>query len=305
MNIDLEKALDASKEIIYGMYFFRGFKEYASTYFVTSECIKDYLEATDFLKRRALTILSGGDQVFNLITSDVNDIDAFDSNKLTYFVYHLRRAMINIFSYQDFKKANLVYTSSANNFSNHLDILNKVRNLLPEEVYEYFRKMIDFSTNNPMVNFETLFYKVSDNDFTRNNYLVSEEAYKKLQRKINDAKVNIIFEDGLLLPEELTSTYDIILLSNIADYFSKSNPDFGLKEFKEFIKSYINLLNPDGVLINYLYSVNDQNPIRNLPITREDLGLDKIQSVSNPVFKKSGEGYYIERNKVKQLVITK
>ena len=84
MNIDLEEALRASMDLIYGVHFFHGFKDYASTYFVTSECIKDYLKAHEFLKNRALTILSGGDQVFNLITSGVYEIDAFDSNKLTY-----------------------------------------------------------------------------------------------------------------------------------------------------------------------------------------------------------------------------
>ena len=45
MNIDLEKALRASMDIIYGVHFFHGFKDYDSAYFVTSESIKDYLEA--------------------------------------------------------------------------------------------------------------------------------------------------------------------------------------------------------------------------------------------------------------------
>lgn len=305
MNIDLEKALEASRDLIYGLYFFRGFKDYASTYFVTSECIKDYLDAVEYLKDRALTILSGGDQVFNLIYCGVKEIDAFDSNQLTYFVYHLRRAMLNILSFQDFKKANLIFTSSPNNFSSHIDILEKVKHNLPEEVYEYFRKMIEFSDGNPMVNFESLYYGITDKDFTRNNYLVSEDAYQKLKKSLNDTEVNITFTDALTLPTKLSKTYDIILLSNIADYFSKSNPNFGLQEFKKFIASYLNLLNPDGVLINYLYRINDQNPIRGLPITKEDLGINNIFPVTNPIFKKTGEGYYLERNKGRQYVFSK
>lgn len=295
MNIDLEKALEASKDIIYGVSFFHGFKDYDSAYFVTSECIKDYLKAHEFLKNRALTILSGGDQIFNLIASGVYEIDAFDSNKLTYFVYYLRKAMLKAFSFQNFKRANVIFTSACNDFSNHLDILEEVKHHLPEEVYEYFRKMIEFSKNNPMVNFESLYYTASDIEFSRNNYLVNEDAYKALQKSINDSNVNITFADGLTFAEELSSTYDIILLSNIADYFSYANPEFGLKEFKTFIKSYMKILNHDGILINYLYNINEQNPIRKLPITKEDLGTNNIYPVTTPIFKNVGEGYYLER----------
>ena len=293
MDIDLERALEASKNIIYGMPFFHGFNDYASTYFVTSECIKDYLEAHEFLKNRALTILSGGDQVFNLIASGVYEIDAFDSNKLTYFVYHLRKAMINILSFQDFKKANLIFTSQSYDLSGHLDILEKVKLHLPLEVYEYFRKMLEFSKNNPLVNFESLYYKASDRDFSRNNYLVSEDAYIKLQKSIKDAKVNIAFADALTFSQELSSTYDIILLSNIADYFSYANPEFGLKEFKEFMACYMKILNPGGILINYLYKISDRNPIKGLSITKEDIGSNNIYPVTTPPFRDEGEGYYL------------
>lgn len=297
MSVNLEKALEASMNIIYGAYFFHGFKDYDSVYFVTRECIKDYLEAHEFKKNRALTILSGGDQVFNLIASGVHEIDAFDSNKLTYFVYYLRKAMLNIFSFQDFKKANLIFTSASNDFFNHLDILEKLNPHLPEEVYEYFRKMIEFSKDNPMVNFEVLFHKTSDIDFSRNKYLVSEDAYKVLQKSINDANVNITFADALTFSKKLSSTYDIILLSNVADYFSYAQPEFGFQDFKEFITSYMKILNPGGMLINYLYKIDEQNPIGKMPITKEDIGPNDIYPVTNPVFRNIGEGYYLKRKK--------
>ncbi len=295
MSVDLEKALRASKDIIYGVYNFQGFKDYASTYFVTSECIKDYLEAHEFEKNKALTILSGGDQVFNLIFSGVHEIDAFDSNQLTYFVYYLCKAMLHIFSFEDFKKANLIFTSSYSSFSSRFDVIEKVKPYLFEEVYEYYRKMLEFSNGNPMICFESLFYSVSDKDFSRNNYLANEESYKKLQKFINDVNVNITFADALSFSERLSSTYDIILLSNIGDYFSFINPKFGLKEYQEFITSYKKKLNSGGMLINYLYKINEQYPIGKLPITREDIGINNIYPVINPIFKNTGEGYYLER----------
>lgn len=295
MNIDLEKALEVSKDIIYGIYFFRGFKDYDSAYFATTECIKDYLDAHEFKKNRALTVLSSGDQVFNLIAKGVYEIDAFDSNKLTYFVYHLRKAMINTFSLQDFKWANIIFTSICKDLSDHLDILEKVKNHLPGDVYEYYRKMLEFSKNNPMVNFESLYYNVNDIDFSRNSYLASEETYKALQKSINNANVNITFANALTFYEELSKKYDIILLSNIADYFHYANPEFKVKDFQEFITSYKKFLNLDGILINYFYNINQEKPIRNLPITKEDLGTNNIYSVSTPLFKNVGEGYYLER----------
>lgn len=302
MPINLEESLNASRGLIQGVNFFKNFGEYSRVYFVTSECIKDYLAMTNFAKNRALTVLSGGDQVFNLIASGMHSIDTFDINKLTYFVYHLRKAMLKKYSLPYFKEANRVFTSGNYTSSERSIVLDEVKPYLSEDVYEYYRQMIEFCTDNPLalVNFEHLYYYGGSKAFLRNNYLENEQTYQKLQRKIDDVEVTFTFSDATTLPEKLLNNYDIILLSNIADYLSY-NRYSGISEFHSFIGNYYGLLNPDGVLINYFYNRNNR-PIKKLPFTLEELGIAKdTYSVSEPIFKKAGESFYLMRKpKVKQ-----
>lgn len=294
MFINLEEALSASKSLVYGPFFSKGFSEYSRVYFVTSECIKDYLAMTNFAKDRALTVLSGGDQVFNLIASGMHSVDTFDINRLTYFVYHLRKAMIKTYDPSNFEKANQTFTSANYTTSERSIILDEVKPYLPEKVYEYYRHMLEFCSGNPLVNFESLYFYGGSEAFLRNNYLGKEQTYQKLQRKLDDVEVTFTFSDATTLPEKLLNTYDIILLSNIADYLSY-NRYSGISEFHTFIGNYYDLLNPDGVLINYIYNRN-RHPIKKLPFTLEELGIaEDTYSVSEPIFKKAGESFYLMR----------
>lgn len=294
MLINLEEALSASKSLVYGPFFSKGFSEYSRVYFVTSECIKDYLAMTNFAKDRALTVLSGGDQVFNLIASGMHSVDTFDINRLTYFVYHLRKAMIKTYDPSNFEKANQTFTSANYTTSERSIILDEVKPHLPEEVYEYYRHMLEFCSGNPLVNFESLYFYGGSEAFLRNNYLGNEQIYQKLQRSLDDVEVTFNFSDAKTLPEELSSTYDIILLSNITDYLSY-NPYSGISEFHAFIGSYYKLLSPDGTLINYFYNRYNR-PIKKLPFTLEELNINKdTYFVSEPIFKKAGESFYLIR----------
>lgn len=146
MGIDLEEAIKYSKDILLNSNFFDkvSFSRYSKVFFAASENIRAYLDQERFNKSRALTVLSGGDHVFNLISHGVKEIDAFDINYLTYFVYKLRLAMIRGLSYQDFIQANYDFS-----FSGHLNncdnMINFLKRYLDEDVYGYYKKMIEFS----------------------------------------------------------------------------------------------------------------------------------------------------------------
>ncbi len=58
--------------------------------------------------------------------------------------------------------------------------------------------------------------------------------------------------------QKLKGTYDIILLSNVGEYFGSINNPLTLEEYRTFINEYYGLLNDDGLLINYLYRRGDR-----------------------------------------------
>ena len=73
-------------------------------YSYTNENIKSYLNNFDFNdKNSALSVLSSGDYVFNLIHNGITSIDAFDSNYLTeFYSLGIKKAMILKYDYKDF-----------------------------------------------------------------------------------------------------------------------------------------------------------------------------------------------------------
>ena len=78
--------------------------KYSTLYFWTNENINAYLSLFPMeMYENALSVLSSGDHIFNLIQRGILDIDTFDSNLLTkYYALGLKKAMILKYSYKDF-----------------------------------------------------------------------------------------------------------------------------------------------------------------------------------------------------------
>lgn len=288
MDVNLEEALEQSK-IIIGSLSNTGFSEYSRGYLSTTENIGAYLNEVEFNKNRALTVLSSGDQVFNLMLKGVLEIDAFDINKLQYFVYCLKKAMIKELSLANFKKA-MGDLALKNMTQDNQDLLNKLKLSMPPLVYEYFWQILEFLHHNYMLGLVNIFGSFVN--FSHNLYLASEDNYKKLQRMIEDIPVHLYFLDVKKVPYLVEGDYDIIILSNIADYLGKRDKLLTLEDFQKLISSYYNLLRQDGVLINYLYGINFNPVIRYSRISAFSLGYENIFEVPT-----NDEGYYLVRKK--------
>lgn len=289
-KVDLEEALQYSKSILLNYATSRRvlFTEYSRVFFSATENIKGCLEASSFKEGNAFTVLSGGDHVFNLILHGATKIDTFDINKLTYYAYHLRKAMIEGLSYQDFIDFNY-FISFADCRIELVGKLEELKRFMPEDVYEYYSKILEMSFKY-WLPFAALFYGKRSNHSDLNNYLASEEDYQKLQRKINDAEVSLHFGDAKDVLDRTGKTYDIILLSNIADYLGNPYVLLDMKQFEAFIKPFSDALNPNGELFNYLYFLNKPCAINFSNITKDDLGLDNIVEFKEPELE--GEGFY-------------
>lgn len=277
MKFCLKEAINASVDIMRNGNIFgeTKFSNYCIGYFGTTEDIKSYLNDTRFNKNKALTVLSSGDQVFNLICKRVEQIDAFDINRLQYYVYYLRRAMILSCSLGEFMRLSIDFISSRDMILKRA-ILDRVKRYLPEDVYEYYRKLLEAVDLKQGYNLSNL-YKGKATFVDKNIYLESYKDYEALQKRLNEVEVRLHFGNAKYITYQFDGDYDIILLSNIADYFGTIRNPMKLCNFEKFIRTYYEILAHDGVLINYLY-LNDFNEVcmGHSNISNDDLGEDNI-----------------------------
>ncbi len=290
MDINLDEAVYHSVAIMLNYSNMKRVKfyKYSRVFLATSENIKGYLEQSEFNKNRALTVLASGDHVFNLIYHGLQEIDAFDINVLTYFIYHLKKAMIKVLTYQEFMQC--YYYFRCTDYNNEIiKTIEWIKRLLPPEVYEYFRRIMEFVQmyNIPLSH---LSYGVRTDTTALNAYLENEEAYQSLKNKLEDADVNLHFGDVMTIPKRVAGNYDIILLSNIADYLGSLTDPLKINEFEAYLAPFKNMLNDDGVLINYLYHANRDNIINRSSISLQDLGKENVIGFDYVRF--TGEAFY-------------
>ena len=86
----MEKAVKSTKDMILRQvknnkcsFIGEPFTKYQKVYFSTNENINEYIKFINQNSKDALTVLSSGDHVFNLIKEDILNIDTFDTNSLT------------------------------------------------------------------------------------------------------------------------------------------------------------------------------------------------------------------------------
>lgn len=289
--INLEEAINQAQSFITSPVALQEeFKTYARGYLFTTEYIDQYLKQLKISKGKALTVLSSGDHIFNLLLRGVTNIDAFDINKLNYFTFYLKRAFILHLSFYEFKKLE-TYFSKDQYLPYVYEYLHRSKMDMPEEVFHYYESLIQYKyTKKERQNSLRGLYIPSRTSYIPSNtYLKKEASYMELRKKLEDLKLTLYFGDAREIPPNLESEYDIILLSNIADYIGSKSAPLEYEDFKKFIDSYFSLLNKEGVVVSYLYGLFYKYIIQNSHITKEQLGLHQIHKLSRGL---RAEGYY-------------
>ena len=314
--------LKKSKEIIYdqikhGKYFMSGlpFSKYQKVYFSSNENIKEYLSLVNIKnKDSALTVMGSGDQVFNLICKNIMNIDTFDTNLLTdYYVMGLKRSMILKYNYYEFKDA---YNILNNEFSPVSDIYDIISELLPymDSKYRYFWSNIieyifltqkRYKTNiNPIY---LLFIHIKDfEQFKFSNYYLHDiDKYNKLKNNIS--KVNISFKniDARELDKNFNKEYDLILLSNILDYFGELSVNkekyFTKDKLVIYLEKIKNLVSKDGtIFLNYIFyyktiSRKQKTLFKNSSIEENDIPNSKVYPISSPIGNNCSDGIILTK----------
>ena len=247
------------------------FSEYQKAYFWTNENINGYLNLVNLKdKNSALSVMSSGDHTFNLITNNIFNIDTFDTNKLTeYYVLGLKRAMICKYNYEEFIATNIILTAR---FSPIDEITTIIRDLLPfmdEKYRKFWEYIVEYNytlqkRSNTNLNLMYMLYiAVSPVKGIKkyNNYLSNRDNYNLLKNNIEKANVTFKWADAINLDKEFAGKkYDLILLSNILDYFNeKWGEKWPYEKLESYVNSLENITNQDGLIFLhwiYLYATS-------------------------------------------------
>lgn len=241
--MEVRKAIEKAKNLIdHDMVYnctrnYRNFEEFIPGYFITNENINSYMSLVSYNdKYTALTVLSGGDYVFSLLSKGISKIDAFDLNELqNYLALGLKRAMILKYNYSDFIEILFKLCSRKMTLEELSTTIFELLPFMDGDYQLFWKSIIDYNFkvqkqkgkcskidlmaifSYPARDFET---KIKKKDLKKLPYLKSKRNYDYLRNLLGNANItyqNINAKDlGTIYAG---NTYDFIFLSNILDYF--------------------------------------------------------------------------------------
>lgn len=225
-------------------------RPFSSIYPFTTENIKGYLDLLHIENKDILTVGASGDHILNLLLKSPKSIDYFDINPFTPYYVDLKISASKQLSLKDF-----FYFFKDNDTSDNkelsIELFNKFSDILNEESKIFWESLYKIFTPNYIRNSKLFSKDQYKLDILKNlnNYFI-EENYLKLSN-IKKQKHQFYESDIKFLDNKLDKSYDVILLSNIAQYLSS------LEEFKKIIYGLDEHLNDGGlILICYLYDIN-------------------------------------------------
>lgn len=234
------------------------------TYPWTNEDIERYLKFVDFNgKDSGLTVLASGDQAFNLVKNGIGNIDTFDINPLAeYYALGLKRAMILKY---DFKTFNNVIEILYNPWCGIDMVHSLIKGLFPymeSEHKKFWETILDYSHNlqkSKGTRLNVILMLVLDvfnlNQIGLNNYLSNEDNYNLIRNGLSKANITFKNINAIDLARVYKGKkYDIIMMSNILDYFHEFlGENWTYNEFKNYRESLETLGKKDAyIFLHYI-----------------------------------------------------
>lgn len=188
------------------------FSDYCKVYPYTNEDLNTIFMGVDGNGKKALTVLSSGDQVYDLVYKGFKDIDTFDINKFTkYYALGLKKCAIENLNYDEF--CSYFGVNSVIN----LDIIKYLIDFMDDDNKVFWREYINNFNEDKNDLFVTIYNKEV---FTCDiNYLITSERYNQMKNNLTNANItfnNCNISDLLKYKKK----YDLIYLSNIGDYLT-------------------------------------------------------------------------------------
>lgn len=213
--------------------------------------------------KRVLTVGSSGDQVIHAIAHGARDITLIDGNPMAYPYAELKLAAIKNLSFSEFRE----YFGERHESILSSSYYAKVSHDLSERSRRFWEDLI---MDYPVEDFQSCAdFRVKFNfgfsgrfDRTYHDIYCDENKFNKLKEQISKCKVQFINADLEDFAKNLDGKYDLILLSNIADYE-------GINRFIKVCAGISNYLSDDGLMQLY-YGFNCKE--RNVATFIEHLG---------------------------------
>lgn len=201
---------------------------YGRVYYRTNEDLDIIYRDLDFHKKKVLSVLASGDQVFTARYLGAEQVDSFDKNRLTIYYYYLRKWSIK---YRNELHPKIL---KGNNWLKKLISCVKPECVDEEKALEFFKKHVSENTK-----FYNMFYEDH----------LDEEKGKTLYSKASELKSTIDmpmeFVDFDMFGEnKIEDTYDIVLASNILEWARGDKGKFTIAR-----DNLSKILNPNGLVV--------------------------------------------------------
>lgn len=232
------------------------FSSFSKVYSFSTENL-DYLTHINLNNKKVLTVGASLDHHIVCSMLGASSIVNFDINENAHFYAQLKISALSILSYNEFLD---FFMRGDKAFSRN--IYKKIQILLNRETDLFFQTLYNTYQKGSVLREQHFFNNLFDNKEEKifnSYYLRSNDNYLQAQKNIKK-ELNWISTD--ILDFKNNSNFDIILLSNIADYSHKMFlTKTHVEEFKEkVVDKFYKFLNPNGkIMFAYIFDYNNEN----------------------------------------------
>jgi hypothetical protein len=238
-------------------------------YAFTTENLGGYMERVVKRQGAVLCVAGSGDHLLNALFCGASRAAAFDLNPRALWWCELKLSAVHRLSLREYLDFFLRHDSGGAPNPRALDrsVFDRLACGLSGPARDFFEECYRGSGGRgSCLRQSKIFNNRHDNNELKigcNPYLQSEDAFLSLKEELSRGGV-VLYSGSASDMVQRTGgeTFDLILLSNIADYTHELYPDFSspLQRFTdEVLRPLAGLLCPDGILCAaYLYSVDDQ-----------------------------------------------
>ena len=225
------------------------FSNFSNIYPMTTENIKGTYDLFDLNDKNVLTVTSSGDHILEAALAGAKTIDSFDINYLSEYYYHFKKAIIESYSLDMFKK--ILFDDIILNGIIDDKYYANFRDKMATKYQMFWDEIIEYSLSNNLA--LNTFMTMGPDPFYLLNYL-HKENYDVLKEKLSSVNTGFIHSDLLHLGKSLTKKYDFMFFSNIADYI-------GITKTKQYAATKLmKNLSYDGTIV-YAYMYDAERKI--------------------------------------------
>ncbi|MBE6159747.1 MAG: DUF3419 family protein [Lactobacillales bacterium] len=247
----------------------------------STENIKGYYSKLDLEDKDILTIGASGDHAINLELENVKSVDYFDINPFTKYYYELKKAAIKALTYEEFLEFfcydDYPKTFKKNNKAFNIELYRKITPYLIGDTKLFWDSLYIENTGID-IRTSSLFSKDEEplRVIKKSNSYLEKETYELLKEKLT-LEPYFYRKNIKELAQTLTKKYDIIMLSNIAQYLETIFKKDHLECLKKIIIDLSTKLNEDGIIIvSYLYDFCERYDFNKIPLI---YNLEEVRSI--------------------------